>query len=57
MEDFDKFVGAPWEPYPEVKRGFELRSKVRLPDDPAKSTETVKRKPKVLQQDVRGDWR
>ena len=34
-EDFDKFRGAPWEPYPGAGGEFELKSKVRLPADPA----------------------
>ena len=33
VQDFDKFVGVPWEPYPGMKGGFELKSKVRLPAD------------------------
>ncbi len=44
MEDFDKFVGVRWEPYAGTKGGFELRSKVRLPVDPAELTETAKGK-------------
>ncbi len=37
-------MGVPWEPYPGAKRGFELRSKVRLPVERAEFTETVKGK-------------
>ncbi len=39
VEDFDKFVGVAWEPYPGAKGGCELRSKVRLPIDRARSQE------------------
>ncbi len=44
VADFDKFVGAPWEPHPGAKGGFELRSKVRLPAERAEIAETVKGK-------------
>ncbi len=42
--DFDKFVGAPREPYPGANKRFELRSKVRLPVDQADFAEIVKGK-------------
>jgi hypothetical protein len=42
VADFDKFVDVPWEPYPGMKRGCELRSKVRLPTERAEFTEIVK---------------
>ncbi len=42
--DLAKFVGMPWEPCPEAKGGFELRSKVRLPADQEDFTEIVKGK-------------
>jgi hypothetical protein len=41
VEGFDKFEGAPWGPYPEAKRGFEMRSKVRLPVESGEFTKTV----------------
>ncbi len=37
VEDFDKFVGAPWEPYLGAKGGYELKSKVRLPVEEKKT--------------------
>jgi hypothetical protein len=42
VEDFDKFVAVPWEPYPGAKGGYELRPKVRLPADPSEITGAVK---------------
>ncbi len=41
-EDFDTFRGVPWEPYPGAGGGCDVRSKVRLPVDPAVFTEIVK---------------
>ncbi len=41
-EDVDKFIGVPWKPYPGAGAGYEVRSKVRLPTDPAEFTEIVK---------------
>ncbi len=41
-EDFDKFRGVPWEPYPGSGGACEIRSIVRLPIDPAEVTEIVK---------------
>ena len=41
-QDFDKFVGVHWEPYPGMKGGFELKSKVRLPADSEEFTKTAK---------------
>ena len=43
-EDFGQNVGAPWEPHPGAKGGFELRSKVRLPAESGEFTKTVKGK-------------
>ncbi len=43
-EDLDNLRGAPWEPYAGAGGGFEVRSKVRLPADPAKLTETARGK-------------
>jgi hypothetical protein len=41
-EDFDKFRGVPWELYPGAGGGFEVKSKMRLPADPAEFTATGK---------------
>ena len=43
-EDFDKFVGTPWEPYPGAGGGFEIKSKVRLPTETERIMETIKGK-------------
>ncbi len=40
-DDFDKFVGAPWEPDPGAEGGCELRSKVRLATEPVEFTGLV----------------
>ena len=42
--DVAKFVGAPLEPYPGAKGGFELKSKARLPAEPEEFTRTAKGK-------------
>ncbi len=52
-EDFDKFVGVPWEPYPGVKGGHELSSKVRLSADPSEITKTVNGKGELIRRRFR----
>ncbi len=50
--DFDKFVGAHWEPCPGAKGGFELRSKVRRPAERAEFTEIVKGKMRFYEEQI-----
>jgi len=40
-DDFNKFVGVPWELYPGIKGSVEIRSKVRLPQEPAEVARPV----------------
>ena len=42
--DFDKFIGVPWELYPGIKGSTEMRSKVRLPQEPAEVTRPIRGK-------------
>ena len=41
---FDKFVGVPWELYPGIKGSTEMKSKVRLPQEPSEVTRPVRGK-------------
>jgi hypothetical protein len=42
VEDFNSFVGVPWDPYPGAGGGYEIKSKVRLPINPDEFAKTVR---------------